>query len=103
MGIDHRRLDVAMAQKLLDGSNDIAAFKQVGGERMPKGVARGPLGQSCLHNRVPHSFLNERFIRVMAPLFLCLWIHPTVFLWEYPLPPPVAWRTCRAGTQPSRD
>jgi hypothetical protein len=30
MGIDHRRLDIAMPQKLLDRSNVIAAFEQVG-------------------------------------------------------------------------
>ncbi len=35
MGIDHRRLHVAMTQKLLDGSHVIAAFEQVCG----KGIA----------------------------------------------------------------
>jgi hypothetical protein len=39
MGIDHRRLDVAMAQKLLDGSNVIGAFEQGSGEGMAEGVA----------------------------------------------------------------
>jgi len=90
MGVDHHRLYVAMAQKLLDGSNVIATFEQVGGEGMPESVASGPLGQAGLHHRVPHGFLNERFIHVVASLFLCLWIHPAIFLGEYPLPTPFA-------------
>jgi hypothetical protein len=39
MGIDHRRLDVAMARKFLDRSNIVAAFEQVRGERMPERMA----------------------------------------------------------------
>ncbi len=35
MGIDHRRLDVAMAQKFLDRSNIVAAFEQVSREGIP--------------------------------------------------------------------
>ena len=34
MGIDHRRFDVTMAQKFLDGSNIVTEFKQVRGKRM---------------------------------------------------------------------
>ena len=34
MGIDHRRFDIGMTQKLLDGSNIATAFKQVSGEGM---------------------------------------------------------------------
>jgi len=43
MGIDHRRFDVAVAQRLLDSSNVMAAFEQVGRKGVPEGVARGPL------------------------------------------------------------
>ena len=43
MGIDHRCLDVAMAQEFLDRSNIVTAFEQVSGEGMPEGVASGPL------------------------------------------------------------
>jgi hypothetical protein len=44
MGVDHRRLDVAVAQEFLYGSNVIAAFEQVSGEGMPERMASGPLG-----------------------------------------------------------
>jgi hypothetical protein len=36
MGIDHRCLDVAMAQEFLDRSNIVTAFEQVRGEGMPE-------------------------------------------------------------------
>jgi len=36
MGIDHRCLDVAMAQEFLDRSNIVTAIEQVRGERMPE-------------------------------------------------------------------
>ncbi len=44
LGIGHRRLDVAVTQKLLDGSNVIAPFKQMRGKGMPEGVAAIELG-----------------------------------------------------------
>ena len=69
MEMDHRRLDVAVAQKVQDGSDVVAAFEQVGGKGMPKGVVSGPFGQAGLHHRVPHGFLDERFLRAMASLF----------------------------------
>ena len=59
MSVDHRRLDVAVAQELLYGSNVIAALELVSGEGMGERVACGPLGQSCLHNRVSDGFLNQ--------------------------------------------
>jgi hypothetical protein len=39
MRIDHRRLDNAMPQQLLDGSNVRATFKEVRGTRMAERVA----------------------------------------------------------------
>ena len=43
MGVDHRCLDVTMAQEFLDRSNIVAAFEQVSGEGMPESMAGGPL------------------------------------------------------------
>jgi hypothetical protein len=48
MRIDHRSLDVAIAQEFLEGSNVITAFEQVGGKGMPEGAASGPLGRGNL-------------------------------------------------------
>jgi hypothetical protein len=36
--IDHRGLDIAMAQKLLDRSGVIPVFEKVSGERMAEGM-----------------------------------------------------------------
>ena len=44
MGVDHRRLDVAVAQEFLYGSNVIAPFEQVRCEGMPEGMAAIELG-----------------------------------------------------------
>jgi hypothetical protein len=41
MGVDHRRVDVAMAQQLLNGANVGAAFEPVRGEGVLEGVAGG--------------------------------------------------------------
>ena len=46
MGVDHRSLDVAMAQEFLDRPDIIAGFEQVRGEGMPEGVTSGPFCQS---------------------------------------------------------
>ena len=53
MSVDHRRLDILVAQKLLNGSDVIAASEQVGGKGMPEGVASSPLGQVGIYHRVP--------------------------------------------------
>jgi hypothetical protein len=39
VGVDHRRLDSPMAEKLLHGADVVAGLEQVGGERMAKRVA----------------------------------------------------------------
>ena len=37
VGVDHRRLDVLVAEQLLDGADVVAGHKQVGGKGMPPG------------------------------------------------------------------
>jgi len=48
-----------MAPEFLDRSDIVTAFQQVRGERMPEGVASGPLGQTGLRDGISHGFLNE--------------------------------------------
>lgn len=67
--VDHRRLDVAMAQQLLNRSNVRAAFKQVRGKGMPEGaclcqghgrqVADGLVGEASLRHGVSDGFLHQ--------------------------------------------
>src|SRR5574337_980536 len=97
MGVHHRGLHVAMAEEFLDSSNIVVAFKQVRGKGMAKGVARGPLRQSSLSDRVPHSFLDERFVCVMAALFSGLGVYPPLFLRKDPLDPPNVGIFCPAA------
>jgi len=80
MSINHRRLDVAMAQEFLNRSDIITTFEQVSGEGVPERVAGGPLRQSSLRDRVSHGFLNQRFINVMAALFPGLSVHLAIGL-----------------------
>lgn len=58
MGVDHGRLDVAMAQQLLEGANVGAAFEQVRGEGVPEGVAGGPFGELGPRHGLSDSFLH---------------------------------------------
>lgn len=77
-----------MAQKFLDGSDVVAAFEQMRGERMPEGVASRPLRQTCLRDGLPNGLLNERLVNMMPSLFTGLGVRPSVLLWEDPLPTP---------------
>jgi hypothetical protein len=46
MGVNHGRADVVVAKEFLDGPDVVSVFQQVGGERVTKAVAGGPLGNS---------------------------------------------------------
>jgi len=80
MGVNHRRFDVAMAQKLLNRSNIIPAFEQVSCEGMPESMACGPPLQSCVCDGISHGFLHQRFIYVMSPFLAGFRVLPAVFL-----------------------
>ncbi len=46
--MDHRRLDVPMAEQLLYGPDVVAAFEQVGGKGMTERVGSGVLGPAAI-------------------------------------------------------
>lgn len=89
MRIDHRRFDIAMPEQLLDRSNVGAAFKEMRGEGMPEGVARGSFRETSHRHGTPDGFLYQRFVDMMATWFLRLEIEPAAFLRKDPLPAPV--------------
>src|SRR5215471_6135756 len=69
VGVDHRGADVPVALQVLDGADVEAVLQQVGGERMPEGMARGGLGNPGAANRLLHRPLKDRFVEVVpAPL-----------------------------------
>lgn len=88
VGVDHGRLQIAVSEKLLNGSDVVAAVEEVRGERVPKRVTRRGFRDSrpddCLMN-VP---LDDRRIHVVAPFLTGLGILPTGALGKYPLPTP---------------
>jgi hypothetical protein len=62
VGVDHGGADVAVAEELLDGADVVAAFEEMGGEGVAKGVAGGWLGDTCNLGRVvPLYLMGEIF------------------------------------------
>lgn len=47
MGVDHRGLQIGVAQQVLDGPDIISCLKQMGGKRMPQCVDGNPFGDIC--------------------------------------------------------
>jgi hypothetical protein len=78
-----------MPQQLLDRSNVRATLKQVRGEGMPERMARGSFRETGHHHGISDGFLHQRFVNMMATLFLSPHIAPAVFLGKGPLPTPV--------------
>jgi hypothetical protein len=89
MRIDHRRFDIAMSQQLLNGSYVRAAFKQVRGKGMAERMAGGSFRETGHQHGLSDGLLHQRFVNMMATLFLCLGILPAMFLGKDPLPTPV--------------
>jgi len=77
-GIDHRRFDVAMAQKLLDSPNVIAAFEQLSGEGMPEGMTTDILDYLGLTNGFLYGPLYNGLMDVMTTFFSSLGVLPTI-------------------------
>ena len=68
MGVDHRRLHVAMAQQFLDGPDVMTGFEKMGRERVAERVARGSPGEAFFDNGVSYGSLHQGFVDVMAIL-----------------------------------
>ena len=90
MRIDHRGLQIAVAQEVLDSANVGTSFQQVGCKAMAKGVASGRFADPCCSHRGANRPLNDRRVEMMPPLFTRLSITPTRDLREHPLPNPFA-------------
>ena len=66
MRVDHRGLDIGMAQQLLHRSDVVSRVQQVGSEAMTKCVTTGRLQNAGLANRALHCTLNRFFVLMMA-------------------------------------
>ena len=64
--VDHRRADISVSEKLLDGPNVVAVFEEVGREGMAKRVARGPLRDASRGHGPFHRALEHGFVEVVT-------------------------------------
>ena len=67
VGVDHRRLQVPMAEQLLDGADVVAVLQQVGGEAVTEGMAGSVLDQPGSAHGVPEGALDRGLVEVMSP------------------------------------
>jgi len=66
--VDHGCTHIAVAQQLLDGSDVLPSFEEVGGKRMAEGMATGGLGHTGLTDGQFDGFLDHAGIEMVAPL-----------------------------------
>ena len=66
MGIDHRRLDIAMAQEFLDRSDIVTPIEQVRGEGMAERMTSGPLPYAISFRSNHHTLAARK--RAMKPM-----------------------------------
>jgi hypothetical protein len=77
VGVDHGRRDVAVAEELLDRSDVVAAFEEVGGERVPEGVA----GDALSMPETRAASATARWVTVS-----CRWCRPSLPSLSPPVP-----------------
>src|SRR5262249_17716567 len=64
--VDHRGLEVAMAEQLLDGADVGSALQQMCRERVAERVAGDRLGEPCSARRLLHGALHRGLVKVVA-------------------------------------
>ena len=76
VGVDLRRLEIAMAKQLLDRANVVAGLEQMGGKAVAQRVGRDRLGQAGLLRCRAHGLLDHAFVQVKAieRAHVALWI-----------------------------
>ena len=79
-----------MAKELLDGTDVVASFKEVGGEGVAEGVAGCMLGDGCALNGIVECALDDSLVEVVAPGFACGLVGVATGSWEEPLPTELA-------------
>ena len=66
VGVDHGRLDVAVAEEFLDGADVVSVLEEVGGEGVAQGVTGGGLGDARGSDGLFHGPLNHGRMEVVA-------------------------------------
>ena len=91
LGVDHRGPEVGVPEEFLDRSDVLPILKEVCGEGVSEGMARGALRDSSLPDGCSNGPLRYRGVAVMPSLLPCCSIDPARPLGEDPLPLPLAW------------
>ena len=81
-----------MTQQFLDGPQVIAAFQQVGGERVAEGVAARRLCDARLLDRGAEGALQHALVQVVAEAAAGRLVDPGAGRGKHPLPGPLARR-----------
>jgi len=89
MRVNHRRSDILVPEKFLNGPNIIPGLKQVSGEGVTESVTPDMLNNSSLPGRFFNGSLKNGFMDVVAAFLAGLCTLPPFLLREHPLPPPV--------------
>jgi hypothetical protein len=66
MGVDLRRLHIAVAEQFLHGADVITVLQQMGSEAVPEGVQGDGLGQAGTARGGVDGLLNRGLVQVMA-------------------------------------
>ena len=90
MGVDHGRLDVFVAEQLLDGADVVAGHQQVGREAVAEGVAADLLCDACRTSSRIHGLADYRLVEMVASLDPRAWIDASAAGRKNVLPLPVA-------------
>lgn len=75
MSVDHGRLQVGVAEKLLHCANVVAVLNRVSGKAVPKGMHTHRLGEAAGASRLPDMALESIRQDVMPPNGACSWVH----------------------------
>ena len=89
VGVDHRRADVPVAEKFLDGPDVVPFFEEMGSERMPERVAGDSLDESGKGGGLFHGSLENRFVEVVTIQASGTGVLELPCCGKYPLPAPL--------------
>ena len=79
-----------MTEQLLDRADVVTVLKQVGRERVPKGMAAGVLRDPGTKHGLPDSALKDGFVQMVPPPQPAFGIEVDARRGEHPLPGPFA-------------
>src|SRR5262245_50351163 len=88
--VDHRGVDIAVAEQLLERADVVAGFEQVGGKAVPQRMRADRLGQTGAATRVADGALGDGLVQVVAAVCAAARVDGDHRRGEHPLPAPLA-------------